>query len=656
MPQENKELPLSTNSSDLWRSFVLGSTEQSSPSQILNLKKASSSFNFDEIDEAQYSEGAHGQHHHQVKPKRIIICCDGTWQSSATSRENIPSNVSRLARSIALTDKSEDDEQPEIQQVVYYSGGVGTGGGLSMLEKVRQAISGDGLDSEVIQAYNFIVSNYAPHDQIFCFGFSRGAYTARSVAGLVNDIGIIQPKEMNEFPGLYSLYKNCKDSFRFRQSQAYRKWVTGIREKGYETLRDHEDVHDHWEQVPHHVPPEFTRVVEVVGVFDTVGALGIPGLDLIPAAPYLPGIDQVGFHNPTLSKYIRHAYHALALDEHKRPFTPTLWRLPSGEQQVCHCIDSKDSETPAAKFRRLLRVEVMATEEQLDNAWKQMIEQEMYKQVGNYKMDLKQVWFPGGHINIGGGNTGILYGFPFDFEQLALLSFTWMCDQIKEHLRLDDQNLRLAASQLISVDHDDSGLLKELTTSTLADREIMSRKKLINAAMHNTNYGLNIPQQLIQAGLNFTGLWNDAFRTVITGVDDAWATGPIIDALSPFLRVIPFASLTRTPGEYRRDFAGNDDGQTNEQIHPSVYYRCIKTGNKYKPKSLKGFNRVKKMKWESDGEFQHVYEYRKGNLVLPEYIIKRDDHISRRLAECSRGGREFVAKLTGEASSIYIHA
>lgn len=241
-----------------------------------------------------------------ARPKRIIICCDGTWQSSVTGRKNIPSNVTRLARSIALTGRDKDDHSCE--QVVFYSAGVGTGGGVNIVERGRQATFGDGLKASVIEAYNFVVMNYAPHDEIFCFGFSRGAYTARSVAGLINDIGIIQPKEMDDFPDLYALYRKHahNDSFNFRQSKEYRQWITGIREKGFENLLNTEDVDDHWLQVPHNLPPEFTRVIEAVGVFDTVGALGVPGLEglvnqVARMAPFL-GVDDVGFHNPSLSR------------------------------------------------------------------------------------------------------------------------------------------------------------------------------------------------------------------------------------------------------------------------------------------------------------------------------------------------------------------
>jgi hypothetical protein len=116
-------------------------------------------------------------------PRRIVICCDGTWQSSVSGDDNMPSNVTRLCRVIARMGEDKKTGQ-RFHQLVYYDSGVGTGN-LSTTEKKRQGGVGAGLAENVIEAYNFIVMNYQEGDEIFCFGFSRGAYTARAVAGLV---------------------------------------------------------------------------------------------------------------------------------------------------------------------------------------------------------------------------------------------------------------------------------------------------------------------------------------------------------------------------------------------------------------------------------------------------------------------------------------
>ena len=150
-------------------------------------------------------------------PRRIVVCCDGTWQSSVTSEDNIPSNVTKLARHIKRI--GTDNKGKNYHQLVYYDSGVGTGS-LSGLEKTRQGGTGDGLAENVIEAYNFIVLNYQPGDEIFCFGFSRGAYTARAVAGLVGDIGVLEPADMQFFPELYRGYMQKKDTDDIKSTEA----------------------------------------------------------------------------------------------------------------------------------------------------------------------------------------------------------------------------------------------------------------------------------------------------------------------------------------------------------------------------------------------------------------------------------------------------
>lgn len=243
-------------------------------------------------------------------PKRIIVCCDGTWQSSVTNTANIPSNVTRIARYLNKTGK--DDQGREWQQVVYYDAGIGTG--VSALEAKRQGGTGAGFVGNVIEAYNFIVLNYNEGDKIYCFGFSRGAYTARAVAGLVTDIGIVSPRDMQDFPALYQLYQAHTDSHGFRKSEAWREWVNGKTVYKPDDKRAEEYKYSPfaWEKRPHGAAPECTRWVEAIGVFDTVGSLGIPEVDgitgsLLSAAGWMfPSAEEkvgekFGFHNVALS-------------------------------------------------------------------------------------------------------------------------------------------------------------------------------------------------------------------------------------------------------------------------------------------------------------------------------------------------------------------
>lgn len=246
--------------------------------------------------------------------KRIIICCDGTWQSSVSNITNIPSNVTRLARYLAKSGL--DDDGKECQQLVYYHAGIGTSG--SAFDAFRDGSTGSGFVGNVIEAYNFIVLNYHPGDRIFCMGFSRGAYTARAVAGLVTDIGIIEPRDMQDFPELYHLYQAHNDCHMFRKSKAWREWIEGKRrahpnprtvpaawrEAGMEMSLE-------WEKRPHAAAPESSRWVEAVAVFDTVGSLGIPKIDGLAGVIANPvirilgklsmSVEDAGFHNVGLS-------------------------------------------------------------------------------------------------------------------------------------------------------------------------------------------------------------------------------------------------------------------------------------------------------------------------------------------------------------------
>ena len=103
-------------------------------------------------------------------PKRLVVCCDGTWNSPD---EKNPTNVSKIALAIAPSDASGKEQR------TYYGSGVGT----RKNERFRGGAFGVGLSRDVRNAYRFLVDNFEPGDEIYFFGFSRGAFTARSTAG-----------------------------------------------------------------------------------------------------------------------------------------------------------------------------------------------------------------------------------------------------------------------------------------------------------------------------------------------------------------------------------------------------------------------------------------------------------------------------------------
>ncbi|KAI8625509.1 hypothetical protein F5Y19DRAFT_450302 [Xylariaceae sp. FL1651] len=552
-----------------------------------------------------------------VTPKRLVICCDGTWQSSVSGLKNIPSNVTRLARSIARSGK--DNRGQVWQQIVYYDAGIGAGE-LSDSEKNRQGGLGIGFVSNVIEAYNFIVLNYQPGDQIFCFGFSRGAYTARAVAGLVNDIGVISPRAMQDFPDLYALYQKHNDSFSFRKSTAYREWVHGVLaaqqppkvKSGYQEPPV-------FEKPPHGDAPELSRVVEVVGVFDTVGSLGIPDLSWtsgnLKFLENIVGIPQAGFHNVALSPYIRHAFHALALDERRKPFSPTLWHYPADG-----ALSAKEPDYSLEELRKnwdSVRNKPGIPAEKVKAAWGSLIDGEMYEMLKGLDSELLQVWFPGVHINIGGGSDDILQEWKSDFEQIALISFAWMCEQIAPYLQLQEGNLQT------------------LAMDASADRFNLIHPVLKSMAQGKKDYGSQSYLSYGWKALDYTGLYKAPLKKVPDTAINGWGTGPIVDSFTG--KIMAAGAEIRTPGRYKQYKIGKittEMGATKEMIHPSVGYRKEKCCD-YNPPALEGFSRKL---LPSKG-----FVWTDGKIEIPEYVIKPTDLFTRHLARSDITDPELMA-------------
>ena len=137
--------------------------------------------------------------------KNIAIFCDGTWNKSDAPA---PTNVVRLAQAVRNT----QPKGQERAQVVIYVEGVGTGRGAGKLAKFMDrnlgGMFGWGLLENIKEAYRAIIFNYEPGDQIFLFGFSRGAYTARSLAGLIRKAGILPRDKVHLIACVHCLIVN----------------------------------------------------------------------------------------------------------------------------------------------------------------------------------------------------------------------------------------------------------------------------------------------------------------------------------------------------------------------------------------------------------------------------------------------------------------
>jgi uncharacterized protein (DUF2235 family) len=268
--------------------------------------------------------------------QRLVVCTDGTWNSKDNAKADGEglTNVARLAAVIAPRDAR------GVAQEVYYHAGVGVG---PWWEKMVGGAFGVGLSRNVQACYTWLAERWQPGDELWFFGFSRGAYTARSLAGLVRNCGILRPEHTGRAGEAYDLYRDRDDP---------RKAPEGERARAFRQQYAWTDA----------VP------IKCIGVWDTVGALGVPTSGPLGKLTR----DKYGFHDVTLSSRVENAFHALAIDERRKPFAPTLWEVP-------------DADVRALEGRRV-----------------------------------EQVWFTGVHSDVGGG---------YPSSALSDLALAWMMER-----------------------------------------------------------------------------------------------------------------------------------------------------------------------------------------------------------------------------------
>lgn len=269
--------------------------------------------------------------------KRIVICCDGTWNTPDQKDRGVvrPSNVAKTALSI-------DTQKPgRVAQLLYYDKGVGT----EWYDKIRGGVTGEGISKNIQEAYTYLVEHYEDGDDVFLFGFSRGAYTVRSTVGLIRNCGLLKREHLGKLDDAYDLYRRRDDKSHpssieaslFRQS--------------------------------------FSQEIEIkfLGVWDTVGALGIPVEHFEITNKILDFLYGIQFHDVDLTYIVKNAFQALAIDERRTAFKPCIW-----------------NQTDYAKAQG---------------------------------QRLEQAWFAGVHTNIGGG---------YECSRLSDCAFEWMRDRAKQ--------------------------------------------------------------------------------------------------------------------------------------------------------------------------------------------------------------------------------
>jgi len=219
--------------------------------------------------------------------KKIVICCDGTWNSPDKTADGVPcpTNVVKVAWAVKAVDKK------GVDQKMFYDPGVGSSGGLG--QRVWEGATGSGLSRNIRDAYRYLIRTYEPGDELFLFGFSRGAFTVRSLAGLIRNSGLLRPDAIDQVDKAYKLYRS-------RRKGAHPKELEATLFRRTYAVAD-------------------VIQIKFIGVWDTVGALGNPVWGKSPLSLLNT------FHDTGLSSTIDNAFHAVSVDEKRRNFKECLW-------------------------------------------------------------------------------------------------------------------------------------------------------------------------------------------------------------------------------------------------------------------------------------------------------------------------------------------
>lgn len=274
----------------------------------------------------------------------IVVCADGTWNRPEEDIEkDFPTNVLKMARAIRPSTAA-------LKQHVFYDWGLG-----SYHDRATAGATGRGIHKNILDGYRYIVQNYAEGDRIYLFGFSRGAYTVRALSGLINNCGILKRPQAALISNAWKIYKSPQK-------------------------KNHPDGEAAVQFRNAHAHP--SKAVHFIGVWDTVGALGVP----FSLMGLFERHDE--FYDTKMGPNVAFARHALAIDEQREDFEPTVWSSRPG-------------------------------------------------------VDLKQVWFAGVHADIGGS-------YPPDKDSGIRASDTplaWMLDEAEAQGLVLEAHLRSALTE-----------------------------------------------------------------------------------------------------------------------------------------------------------------------------------------------------------------
>ncbi len=304
--------------------------------------------------------------------KNIILCSDGTGNQGGVTPD---SNVFKLYNAVKINKsaKNDNEENKETfkEQVVFYDNGVGTSSFKPM--KALGGGMGVGFEDNVLDLYEFLGRNYREGDDIYIFGFSRGAATVRAFAGMIEHCGLVvkhknDEKEMDEdvfdqlIKDAMAAYK--KGKLERDQDHIMKRVISKNFKDADDFRKNHAYKHDEY-------APDGRLHIEVMGIWDTVSSLGTPQI------PWLDTLINVflphRFYDLSPDNCVKNVYHAMAIDDERRTFWPLVWN-----------------------------------EKMFDGEGKK----------------IEQVWFTGMHSNVGGG---------YDRHELSNITFDWMMERLEGH-------------------------------------------------------------------------------------------------------------------------------------------------------------------------------------------------------------------------------
>jgi uncharacterized protein (DUF2235 family) len=286
--------------------------------------------------------------------RNLALFFDGTWnerESGADAARN--TNVLRMYSAMRPIHAGREQKAKYIE-------GVGT----NWYDRISGGAFGYGLDRNICAGYRWLVENYRPGDRVYVFGFSRGAYTARSLIGMIRNAGLLVKVDRVARGG------RIRVPLEALPAENRGEALDDMVERAYELYRDRGDAMRPKGEIAAQFRADYSTEIGVrcLGVWDTVGALGIP----LGAFEHLND-ERYRFHDTKLTRIVENAFHAVALDEHREPYQATLWE-PADADHVGQRIE--------------------------------------------------QAWFPGAHADVGGGYA--------DDRRLADLALHWMQERAEE--------------------------------------------------------------------------------------------------------------------------------------------------------------------------------------------------------------------------------